>query len=670
MKKPYIPKRNGGLGTYVYLYTLYLTDDEFAQKAKTYSQFNSFKKPEKNSEAIQNITVAVNMLEQIANNEEAKEKQAISNYIEKIRNYLEQNENTIPPILKKKLTQQISACKNYDFKTVEENNLALIQNINIIRQDLNTYLRRINQIGSINENTINKNATKKIFEYRIQKDTENFLMHQHQKNSTEWSAKRDQRLWNAFESSLKEQIKNVPEEFKQELFSALFIDFNNWVENNPDLSSYNKISINPNNIQKLVNQYIQAEEGEKTHFLKLLEANSNEVIHILQDLQNSFHSTFLSGEDYKELQMLLQQKKNAKSGANIIFHKKEYTQKQVTDLLNTYNNNQEENIDKTFSFTFHTKTSHGNFYEIVATILHSAINVSKNVAADIIAPIGTVTFSSKGQKAQNELLKLSRNIENIISTDFEKQKELTLKDFNEQIKTQKKVSGAIQKQIQKSIKNLNNNDLFNNFFITHESFKLYKGMEEGIADEFHGRKMNALSALAKLYSSSEISNGMIDSKMLLTYLINIDSVTLAGPSNKEPLETYLSLFAGLLMFDDIASFSTKAINSIASQIPSSSIQQLHVYNLGGVYFPVSIILKNIIQEIRNLKLETSFKIEDTSNIATVSITGPRPTYTPPANMATWSNLANSTISGTKIQIAFLAGYSEYIKGLFNLNNIG
>ena len=104
------------------------------------------------------------------------------------------------------------------------------------------------------------------------------------------------------------------------------------------------------------------------------------------------------------------------------------------------------------------------------------------------------------------------------------------------------------------------------FFIAHESLKLYRGVETKNSkfEEFHGREMNILSALSKLYASPILSDSMISSEHLITYLINISNATLAN--NKEPLETYLSLFAGLLMFDDIKSLAETSIASVRDQI--------------------------------------------------------------------------------------------------------
>jgi len=104
--------------------------------------------------------------------------------------------------------------------------------------------------------------------------------------------------------------------------------------------------------------------------------------------------------------------------------------------------------------------------------------------------------------------------------------------------------------------------------------------------------MRALNALAKLYASPVIANSMIDPQLLILYLINISEATLAV--NQKPLEVYLSLFAGLLMFDDIKSLTESTIQQITSNLPASNIDCLHVYNIGGIYYPISVFLNELI----------------------------------------------------------------------------
>jgi hypothetical protein len=60
----------------------------------------------------------------------------------------------------------------------------------------------------------------------------------------------------------------------------------------------------------------------------------------------------------------------------------------------------------------------------------------------------------------------------------------------------------------------------------------------------------------------------MDPYKLMTFLINIDPATLAGANgeNKSRLETYFSIFAGLLMFDDIKDIAAKSFMEVKNNI--------------------------------------------------------------------------------------------------------
>jgi len=81
----------------------------------------------------------------------------------------------------------------------------------------------------------------------------------------------------------------------------------------------------------------------------------------------------------------------------------------------------------------------------------------------------------------------------------------------------------------------------------------------------HGRHINILTALAKMNTDIPISE--IDPFSLIPYFLNFRAEkTLNAEDNKEPLERYLTLFAGMLMFDDLGSMINDAfIKNIKTQ---------------------------------------------------------------------------------------------------------
>ena len=345
------------------------------------------------------------------------------------------------------------------------------------------------------------------------------------------------------------------------------------------------------------------------------------------------------------------------------FRDQQFTLKQIKDLIETYQYKIKNKNEEQFVFTLKTATSHGNFYELISTFLKSAINIEGNVAADLIIPVGTVTFSQKDQSVQKELMGLSNQIASTLSSNFYERQEKTIENFENMADHEKKVSGTISDTIKEYEDTLTQSGLTGeSFFIAHESTKLYKGAEQvnGTFKDFHGRQMNILSALSKLYASNNLSSSMINPQRLMTYLINIDPVTLAGNANKQPLETYLSLFAGLLMFDDIKDIADGGINTVINEFTGTTIDSIHVYNIGGIYFPVSVILNDLISQMT--EIVQSLDINN-SKTATAVIKGPTPSLPTDITQASWSAVANSTLAGTTIQIHFLSGFMDYVEQL-------
>ena len=645
------------LGTYVYLSTLEQTNPEYAAKAREYSTFKLSNGINDKGKEIQPIQSAISQLKAIAATQATKEHLAIQNYIRKLDKYI--NDEACPKALRDKLEQQKRKLSSYnlDFKNFKSDQFELINAINIVQQDLHTYEKRLSEIITPDE----KGAVEKRLPYDIQNRVEQFLLHssENQKVQANYTnVKRDRKFKQMIKNSL-HQV-NAPPELLEELYSLIFIDFNNWVENVQDTSYLN---IDESTLETLYSQYLElsGEAGKETHVQKLLRTSQEELIILLKDLSNNLHSTYISQKDYDQLVQFVQTTANKK--ATIEINQKKYSIRQAEQLIETYNKNIAENEDKRFSFTFHTHTSHGNFYEFIQTAIAAAANVSANAGADVILPFGTFTYGIENEQNQQRLLRLSRNIGKLISDDFNKQETITIENFREQVKKQKALSNSIRAGMKNTEKTMSKiGELNEDFFIAHESLKLYKSSEESDStfQEFHGRKMNILSALTKLYSSPILSNSLIKPEMLITYLINISEVTLAH--NKDPLETYLSLFAGLLMFDDIRSLAESGIRQITSKIEMSTVDCIHVYNIDGVFIPVSVILNNLIAQMDNVISDISSL--DSTGTAIAVIHGPTPEV-PEGNVGDpWEQLANNTIQKTTIQIHFLRGFTEYIQQIF------
>ena len=83
---------------------------------------------------------------------------------------------------------------------------------------------------------------------------------------------------------------------------------------------------------------------------------------------------------------------------------------------------------------------------------------------------------------------------------------------------------------------------------------------------------------------------LIINRELLSFLALNLNPSAAAASAKGPLENYFSIFAGLLMFDDVKNMALEAAK-IAQE--NTHIHQIHLYNLNGIYVPASMILSYV-----------------------------------------------------------------------------
>lgn len=108
-----------------------------------------------------------------------------------------------------------------------------------------------------------------------------------------------------------------------------------------------------------------------------------------------------------------------------------------------------------------------------------------------------------------------------------------------------------------------------NSFILHESTKFYLNTERGKHTSFHGREMNIFK-----YIEEAAYTGTIDTTVLKFMAMNLATDAI-GNFNKAPLENYLSIFAGLIMFDDFAIVA----KTLTNEIEFSNVKNIHFYRL-------------------------------------------------------------------------------------------
>jgi hypothetical protein len=150
--------------------------------------------------------------------------------------------------------------------------------------------------------------------------------------------------------------------------------------------------------------------------------------------------------------------------------------------------------------------------------------------------------------------------------------------------------------------------------------------------------------------------------------MNLSKLAL-GHGLKGLIEDYLSIFAGMLMFDDLQNMALEA----TGKLTQGRIKQVHLYNVNGIYLPSSYILTKIYES-----LVASVGYIDSGKAAKVSIsTGGadeviaqylQKKYWDGNNYVArypeiWEDTANKVIKGIDINITFLISFIDFLKDL-------
>lgn len=324
----------------------------------------------------------------------------------------------------------------------------------------------------------------------------------------------------------------------------------------------------------------------------------------------------------------------------------------------------------TFSISGTADTKHGSLYELIESSVDNMFGIGRNVNAKSAIDILTMTVNwdiSVNDAAMDQFLgSISNAIADSTIQDIETP--ASLRDIKEQLaamNAQISDAIAIAEQQQRDYKNLNLDDIF----IYHESLKLYSSMETNRGQgSFHGRELGILSYIDYMASSSVSSNSAltIDSNDLAFLGLNLMEGAVASES-RGPLERYFSMYAAMLMFDDITNMAIEATNAVKGASGSGShITQIHLYNLNGIYVPASMLLT----QLSNVVTEAGTMI-GSGIAAKASIHIPKKNETYEAYLhgerhltpRLWRDVADEAAENTKVSITFLSSFLSLINSL-------
>lgn len=604
---------------------------------------------------------ALDFLLTVADNERNKELQVIKDYKDQLADLFPKD-----PHINKILSQfNSSLIENPD--QVQEFYLYLTKYINTIRQGAEDYTNRLNSFLVHNNKKMNE-LQQDDYRFRGLSDLEGTFNNligtatrAQEKAQTQYLPKiRDAALQFILQSNLINQIQSGAD--FAALFSVIQLDLEKKCQDM--LYKLNKADLTDlaidGELDTIINEYLNASGEQDTKLQKVIQANNDELVRILDSAKNILGIKQIKDSSEQAKRQLQSIARTNLLSPEISLRKKiQASSKNLKWLLDELQLLQ-------FSITTQ-QNAHGNLFELIQIVQEgNTIKVKGNTGTDIIN-LGSFDFNLTPTNIQSQFREKLQNIEHAL-TDFETQKRKGR--FDHRTRATKAMNDAVNSQIKEMnnlLKTQKNLDI-QNLFVYHESLKLYKSAETNESKGFHGRDMLILNYIDDMYSANNLAKLELPDRNTLYFLaLNLGAGAVAA-DKKDDLVNYLSIFAGLLMFDDIYNMAKEAQASLLMGHYRSpgKVKQIHLYNLNGVYVPSSMILTSmymIMSELNEQAFEgTAAKAQISTSGANQAISNylgvrPKPLY------RQWAPLADAASSGTNIRIQLLSGFTSLVTQL-------
>lgn len=394
--------------------------------------------------------------------------------------------------------------------------------------------------------------------------------------------------------------------------------------------------------EQIKNTYLQniKNNSPQTKMQQLLLASLN-------DIENSILS--VPTTNAKNILNLRSKVGQAKKIVNHSTKKDSKLEKELSAFHGMVSNNKKLN-DSLYTITFSQGSSrgaHGDINELLESVISNVgTKVRGNVAVDLITYVFKYDIQRNPMldEISHEMAERLSSIADYLSTSGRSdERDLTpiLNSVNEDLRN-------TINNLDNGLKQLNSDD---KIYITHETLKLSTRAERGF--EFHGRSMSIFSYISYLCSANLSGFNVGDEQLLQFIAYNLVPGAVADDMIG-PLEKYFSMFAGLLMFDDVQNMAIEAMSDISSVKSGKQVLQIHLYNLNGLYIPASMILRHVQEELGHIAELATSNLGAQAHIALSSNASMKESYTVRAAEA----------RKTKVNITFLGGFVNLINNLF------
>ena len=587
------------------------------------------------------ISSALQFLENISTSERAKELEIIKDYRKKLQEELP-NDKKLDIFLKKLDANLLNNPADLNSFYTE-----LIKYLSILRTSATDYKNRLTRLKK-HQNKEMKDLYQDDYRFRAVGDVSSLLNNligtatrAQEKNIKNYSAQLRSAAMQYFQASGLINILSSGADIAAAM-AAIELDLEKKMQQEIDEKNLTDFVdlLDDDFFSQIIDKYINATGEAETRLQRAIKENNMELTNIIESAKKVLNIELIP-ENKREARDTLMKKR-----------KRELSEKRNLNkqLVNLYKNNKAIQELQYVQFNVGAKSS---------------IKIQFNTGADTLV-LASFSFDAVPTDIKEQLLPLLNGIEDILN---ENEKVHRKDRFDERTQAEIAMNEAIDTAITKTEDLIKLNNIpIDNLFVYHQSLKLYKSAETNEMNGFHGRDLKIQHYFDKLYSANGTADLDLPNRDLLEMLsLNLSSEAI-GSGQKAAMENYLSIFAGLLMFDDVQLIAKDAAQ-YASMQPSGTIKQIHLYNLNGIYVPSSMILSFIhetMQSISQIALNNKIAKATINTSAADDVINtylnshPRPTPL----KEQWPKVAEGVASGTSVRITILGAFNELLNKLF------
>ena len=422
-----------------------------------------------------------------------------------------------------------------------------------------------------------------------------------------------------------------------------------------NLKDLTEIINDPALFENVVDRYMKADARYASHLQQAIKNNDMELQNILGAAKSILNIKKIEKEaDQKSRKKLLEKRKYGLGKEKSLY-------KQLQDKVKE--NPAIQELDYIQFSVGASNTAHGNLFELIQVVqVGNTIKIVGPAGADTLH-LGSLSFETSPVDLRPHFLPLMNEIGNTLTNYIQGERQ---DRFDERVQLETQMTQKLETYIEVLDKQAEKFDI-DNLFVYHESEKLYKSAEVGQSNGFHGRDINIMTYLDKMYSANQLAGLSLPHRDMINYLaFNMSSLTVGG-NLKGPLEEFFSIFAGLLMFDDVQLMAKEAAASLNNQT-NGRTKQIHLYNLNGVYVPASMVLSFTYTSMQKIGDAAQNGLAAKATISTHEADKAIQDYldTRPVPLSEqWAIVANQVQSGTNVRITVLSSFTNLIASLFN-----